>query len=146
MGGPSPLRATSLGILIAALAFPAAAAAHGCTDLPVSTLRFNRIVAGDVVEHVATAEQIVRLSSTQDHPAPHPLMAMAYALDSQIRTVHRIVRQAQGYCDAPEMVTIAFGITRRDVFMTPQAAQAPCSRGAALPRRATCPYHGRGRP
>lgn len=110
---------------------PAGARAQDCASLPRPVLQVRAPASAEVIEHTVPAEQIARLSGESGQP-PHALMAMGYALDSQVAVVHRIVRGQAGYCDAPEIVAVSFGIARRDVFMVPEAAATPCIRDALL--------------
>lgn len=130
-----PLRLILFGLVLLNLSrLPAEA--QGCADLPPSVLQFHRPTANEVIEHTVPAEEIARLSGAPGKPPPHPLMAMAYTLDSHIRTVHRVLPTAGGYCDAPEVIVVSFGIVRRDVYMVPEAAAVPCIRAALLAHEA----------
>ena len=113
-------------------AAPAGALAQGCANSPAAILQFQRPTADEIVEHTVPPEKIAQLSSASGQPPPHPLMAMGYALDSQIRVIHNVLPGAGGYCDAPESIVVTFGIVRRDIYMVAQAATSPCVREALL--------------
>jgi hypothetical protein len=88
-------------------------------------------------EALASPEEIARLSSTGDARAPHPLMAVRYSIDSTAAVMHRLVPTANGgFCDAPERVLFRFGISRRRVLLTPEAAAEPCVKSALLAHEA----------
>jgi hypothetical protein len=113
---------------------PKNAAAQECADLPQSDLKFYRLSADHVTEHIATPGEIARLaaSSGQARPA-HPLMAVVDAVDTEVAVVHRLVGSPErGYCDAPQTVLVGLGVVRREVFVAPEAAREPCVRAALL--------------
>jgi hypothetical protein len=124
------LLAALLGLAVSA----EVGAAQECTDLPQSELKFYRLSADHVTEHIATPDEIARLaaSSGQARP-PHPLMAVVNAIDTEVAVVHRLVASPEReYCDAPETVLVGLGVVSREVFMAPEAAREPCVRAALL--------------
>src|SRR6266446_3288140 len=113
---------------------PKMAGAQECADLRQSDLKFYRLSADHVTEHIATPGEIARFaaSSGQARP-PHPLMAVVHAIDTEIAVVHRLVASPErGYCDAPETVLVGLGVVTREVFVAPEAAREPCVRAALL--------------
>ena len=113
---------------------PQMAAAEECADLPQSALKFYRLSIDHVMEHIATPGEIARLAASADQgQAPHPLMAVVDAVDTEVAVVHRLVGSPdKGYCDAPETLLVGLGVVRREVFVAPQAAREPCVRSALL--------------
>lgn len=113
-----------------------ALAGRDCPDLP-SDLKVERISIDRVEEEIASAAEITRLSGTGDARAPHPLMAIRYSFDSTVGVLHGFVSSASGgFCDAPERVIFRFGLSRRRVLLTPEAAAEPCVKSALLAHEA----------
>jgi hypothetical protein len=113
---------------------PKIAAAQECADLPQSELKFYRLSADHVTEHIATTTEITRLAVSlgQAWP-PHPLMVVVDAIDSEVAVVHRLLASPEtGYCDAPETVIVGIGVVSREVFVAHEAAREPCVRAALL--------------
>jgi hypothetical protein len=113
---------------------PKIAAAQECADLPQSELKFYRLSADHVTEHIATTTEITRLAVSlgQAWP-PHPLMVVVDAIDSEVAVVHRLLASPEtGYCDAPETVLVGIGVVSREVFVAHEAAREPCVRAALL--------------
>ncbi len=134
-------RSVQYGLVLGALLVMAVTAGQGgaqeCPDLPQSQLRVERLQADHVTEHTATPEEIARLVNSGSGRAPHPLMAIANEIDTHFVLVHRLVASPDGgNCDAPELVTIRFGIISRHVFLAPQAAMESCVRETLLTHEA----------
>jgi hypothetical protein len=113
---------------------PKIAAAQECADPPQSELKFYRLSADHVTEHIATTTEITRLAASlgQAWP-PHPLMVVVDAIDSEVAVVHRLLASPEtGYCDAPETVLVGIGVVSREVFVAQEAAREPCVRAALL--------------
>lgn len=112
-------------------------AAPGCAELPPSDLKLHPLSVDYIDQEIATPEEIARLSNAKNARPPHPLMAVRYAIDSNVGLVHRLVPADDGgFCDSPETVVFGFGITRRRVLLTPEAASEPCVKSALLAHEA----------
>ncbi|MGE3279996.1 MAG: hypothetical protein AB7O13_03155 [Alphaproteobacteria bacterium] len=122
-----------LGLVIAA---PSAFAASPCGELPPTDLQLQPLSVEDIQEEIAPAEKIAQLSTVIRGDAPHPLMAVRYVMDSNVAPVHRLVPAPGGYCDAPKRVVFGFGVTRRRVILTPEAASESCVKSALLAHEA----------
>ena len=114
-----------------------ALAATECPALPAGKPELMPLSADQIDQETAAPEEVARLSITGNGPAPHPLMAMRYVIDTNVAVVHRVVKTADGgFCDAPETVVFRFGVIRRGVVLVPQAAADPCVRDALLAHEA----------
>lgn len=125
----------SAGALIALMLLAGAPGAFAvpCAGLPATDLRLQPLSVDDVHDEVAPATEIARLSTTIRGDTPHPLMAVRYTLDSNVMPVHRLVpATGGGFCNAPEKVVFGFGVTRRRVILTPEAATEACVKSALL--------------
>lgn len=125
----------SAGALVAIMlliAAPSAFAASPCGELPPTDLKLQPLSADAIQEEVAPADKIAELSTVIRGAAPHPLMAVRYVVDSNVSPVHRLVPAPGGYCDAPERVVFGFGVVRRRVIFTPEAASESCVKSALL--------------
>ena len=135
LGSTVPARwATCIfALLVTGGLVPKIAGAEECADLPQSALKFYRLSADHVTEHIATPGEIARLAASAGQAPPHPLMAVVDAVDTEVAVVHRLVGSpGRGYCDAPETVLVGLGVVRREVFVTPEAAMEPCVQAALL--------------
>jgi hypothetical protein len=138
MGGALRRRFTSaLAALMLVMTAPGAFAAAPCAELPPTDLRLQPLSVDDVHEVVASANEIARLSTVIREDVPHPLMAVRYAIDSNVAPVHRLVPAiAGGFCNAPETVIFGFGVTRRLVVLASQAMSDSCIKSALLAHEA----------
>jgi hypothetical protein len=111
-------------LLLLAPSLAGRAWAADCAAAP-PVLELRPPEAAPVIEHTVTPAAIEQLSGA---PAPHALMAMGYALDSQIA----VRRDDNGTpaCAAPSSVIIRFGIVRRDLYLIAAAADDPCIHAA----------------
>jgi len=109
-----------------------------CADSSLFTdLRFEPIYVDHVEQEIARPDEIARLSIPWPDPVPHPLMAVRYTMDSTVGVIHRVVRAGgEGFCAAPETVVFRFGVGRRRVLLSPQAAAEPCVLSALLEHEA----------
>jgi hypothetical protein len=114
-----------------------AANAQECKNLPRSEVNIYRLRVETVTETVAPADVVVRQMGGGDPAnAPHPLMAVTYALDSKVATEHQLIAADGGYCDVPETLRIGFGIATRKVVLADTAAKDGCIREALLEHEA----------
>ena len=120
------------------LAFSSGAlAAPECAAVPATKVELRPVSVDRIDQETASPDDIARLGMTGNGPAPHPLMAVRYVIDTNVAVVHRIVKTADGgFCDAPEAVVFRFGVIRRGVVLVPQAAADPCVRDALLAHEA----------
>lgn len=115
-------------LLLLAGMFPAVAYGHPCLERLRPALQLRAPAPPDVVEHTVAAEDIEKLSMA---PVRHALMAITYALDSQIGIVRDRGANPTEACSSFEIV-VTFGIGRRDVFLAREATATPCIRRALL--------------
>lgn len=122
-----------LAFLVAAVSSPRASPAAECVGLPEPNLRIERLQANKATEHIVMPEQLASLANTQQGPAPHPLIVIAYELDGHFLVEHRLIAApGGGYCDAPETIVLSFGAINRNVFLDSAAAREGCVRLALL--------------
>ena len=114
-----------------------AANAQECKNLPRSEVNIYILRVEDVTETVAPSNVVAQQTSGGDPAnAPHPLMAVVYALDSKVASEHRLIDADGGYCDVPETLRIGFGIATRKVVLADTAAKDACIREALLEHEA----------
>ena len=121
-------RISILLLLILTTATPALAQQSSCLTHSPPVLQLHAPAALEAIEHTVSAADIAQISGS---PPPHALMAMAYALDAQIKIVDGAGATPADTCTA-NLVVVTFGIGRRDVFLTREAANSPCIREALL--------------
>ena len=118
----------SILLFILTAATPALAQQLDCPARPSPVLQIRAPVAPEPIEHTVSAADIERLSGA---PPPHALLAMAYALDAQIKIVEGGGANSATPC-ASNLVIVTFGIGRRDVFLAREATHSACIRKALL--------------
>lgn len=120
------------------LASPQVFADAACSDSSFFTdLRLEPIYVAHIEQEITPLDEIARLLTRGPSPIPHPLMAVQYSMDSTVGVIHRVVRaEGEGFCAAPETVILRFGVGRRRVLLSPQAAAEPCIASALLEHEA----------
>ena len=120
-----------------ALLFQRAGAATLCTDLPPSTLRVYDIKASAVEEVWVSAEELDHRGKAEDLVSRHRLMLSVSDIVTWFDIVHRMVlREGGSICDAPSLVRMGFGSSRRLVFFARAAAEDACVRRQMLDHEA----------
>jgi hypothetical protein len=110
-----------------------AAAASACADLPLSALRVYDIKMPVLEELRVPADALNRMPSTDELGSRHTLMLTTNELVTLFEIRHHIVPQADGsLCDAPSLVRIGFGSSRRTAYLARAAAADECVRRMLL--------------
>ena len=116
-------------VVAGALLFHRAQATPLCTDLPPSTLQVLDIKASGSNEALVSAEELGRHNEPGDLISRYTTMLSASGFVAWFDIVHRIVPRDDGsVCDAPSLVRMAFGASRRVTVLLRDAAQDPCMR------------------
>jgi hypothetical protein len=120
----------------ALLVHPAGAVAP-CTDLPPSTLQIFDIKASTPEAIEVPAEELDRNSEAESLASRHTLMLTVSDIASWFEVTHRIVPRADGsVCNAPSLVRVGFGSSRRLAFLERTAAADACVRQKMLEHEA----------
>lgn len=120
-----------------ALLFHQASAATLCTDLPPSTLRVYDLKAPVLEEVTVPAAELAGLSNAGDLASRHTLMLTVSNVVAWYTIRHRLVPRDDGLvCDAPGLVRMGFGSSRRHAFLARAAAGNSCVREAMLSHEA----------
>lgn len=138
---PSLHRNESLLLILCALGgallFHPAGAVTLCSDLPPSTLRVYDIKASAVDAVGVPIEELEPKAQTEALASRHTLMLTASDIVTWFQIAHRIVRRTDGsVCDAPTLVQMGFGSSRRLAFLASAAAADPCVRQKMLDHEA----------
>ena len=116
-----------------ALFFQQANAASLCTDLPASALQVLDIQAAPQEPVVVSAEDLDRPSQREELMSRHARMVSMSDFVAWFDIMHRIVPRDDGsFCDAPTLVRMGFGASRRYVFIERDTAANPCMRQRLL--------------
>ena len=114
-----------------------ASAATLCADLPRSTFQVYALKASGVEEASVPAEELDRHIQPGDLVSRHTRMLSVIHFAAGFYIVHGIMPRDDGsVCDAPSLVQLTFGSSRRLVFFTPDAAENPCMRQHILDHEA----------
>lgn len=127
-GKPAVARAPIILLLGLVLAAPALAQPRSCRPAPDPVLQLRIPATPTPIVHSVSATEIEQISGPKP---PHALMAMADALDVQIKIVDVYDPNSSDQCPQAQ-VTATFGIGRRDVFLVNEAAGSSCIRDALL--------------
>lgn len=120
-----------------ALLFHRAAAATPCDGLPPSTLRVYDIKTSAVDAVEVPAEELEPKAQGVALASRHTMMLTVSDIVTWFEIAHRIVPRADGsVCDAPTLVQIGFGSSRRLAFLARTAAADPCVRQEMLDHEA----------
>ena len=120
------------------LLFHQAGAATLCTDLPPSRLRVYDLKAPSVEEVAVPAAALAGLSDAGDLASRHTLMLTVSNVVAWFTIEHRLVPRGDGLvCDAPGLVRMGFGSSRRRAFLARAAAETSCVRGEMLNHEAS---------
>jgi len=117
----------------ALLCHPAGAVAP-CTDLPSSTLRIFDIKASASEAVEVPAEELDRNREAEGLASRHTLMLTLSDIASWFEVTHRVVDGS--VCDAPSLVRMGFGSSRRLAFLAHGAAEDACVRQKMLEHEA----------
>jgi hypothetical protein len=119
------------------LCHPAGAVAP-CTDLPSSTFRIFGIKASAPEAVEVPVEELDRNREAEGGLASrHTLMITLSDFVSWFEVTHRVVPRADGsVCDAPSLVRMGFGSSRRLAFLARGAAEDACVRQKMLEHEA----------
>lgn len=132
------------GLALALLMVPGVLLAHpalagpACSDLPPSTLRLYDIKA-TAVEEVRVPAAALGAAPSPDGGliSRHTMMLTGGDLAVLFQITHRVIPQADGsFCDAPSLVSIGFGVSRRVAYLARDAAADACLRAAMLDHEA----------
>jgi hypothetical protein len=120
-----------------ALLVHSAGAATTCTDLPPSTLQVY-VIKASAPEAVTVPAEELDLAGQAEHLASrHTLMLTSSDFVTWFDVAHRVVPRADGLvCDAPTLVRIGFGSSRRFAFLARAAAADLCVRQEMLDHEA----------
>ena len=117
--------------------FHPAGAVAPCADLPPSTLRIFDIKAPAPEAVEVPAEELDRNREAEGLASRHTLMLTLSDIASWFEVTHRIVPRADGsVCDAPSLVRMGFGSSRRLAFLARAAAEDACVRQKMLEHEA----------
>jgi hypothetical protein len=120
-----------------AFLFHSAGAATPCTDLPPSTLRIYDIKAAAPAAVEVPAEELDRNREAEGLASRHTLMLSTSDIVSWFEVTHRVMPREDGsFCDAPGLVRMGFGASRRLVFLARKAAEDACVRQKMLEHEA----------
>jgi hypothetical protein len=124
-------------MLAAALTLHPAGAAILCTDLPPSTLEVDGVKTSKVEEMMVPSEALDRIGQAVELASRHTLMLTVIDLAVWFNIAHRVVPRADGLvCDAPSLVRMGFGSSRRRAFLAHPAAMDACVRQQMLDHEA----------
>ena len=133
-------RAACAALLLAvfgALVAHSAGAAEACAALPPSILRVYDIKVPALEELWVPAEELDRAQPADGLAPRHTMMLTSSDLVVLFEITHRIVPQADGsVCDAPSLVRIGLGLSRRVAYLASIAAADACVRQAMLAHEA----------
>jgi hypothetical protein len=120
--------------VVAALAVPFNAVASGlCTGLPASKLEVFDVKAPGVEVQKVPPEQLDQKVQPEIIGARHTTVLSASNVVAFFEITHRMVPRDDGsVCDAPKLVRIGFGSSRRTAFLTEAAADDKCVREEML--------------
>jgi hypothetical protein len=125
-----------LGLGGALLVHPAGAATP-CTNLPPSTLQVYVIKASTPEPVAVPAEELDRAAQAEHLVSRHTLMLTSSDFVAWSDVAHRMVSRADGsVCDAPTLVRIGFGSSRRFAFLARAAVADVCVRQEMLDHEA----------
>jgi hypothetical protein len=112
-----------------ALLVHAAVAATPCTGLPPSTLQVFDIKAPAPEEIPVTKTELDHDIQPEDLVSRHKRMLSVTDFVAWFDIEHRMVPRDDGsVCDAPTLVRMGFGASRRLAFFVREAAKDPCMR------------------
>ena len=112
-----------------AFLFHRAEAATLCIGLPPSTLQVLDLKASGVGEASVSAEELGRHNQSEELVSRHTTMLSVSDFVAWFDIMHRMVPRDDGsVCDAPSLVRMAFGSTRRLAFFMREATENPCMR------------------
>jgi hypothetical protein len=119
------------------LAFQRAGATTLCTDLPPSILQVFDLKAPAVKELSVPAQELGPRGQTADLASRHTMMLTVSNIVTWFDITHRIVPREDGLvCDAPSLVRMGFGSSRRFAFLAHAAAEDACVRQQMLDHEA----------
>jgi hypothetical protein len=120
-----------------ALLFHSAGAATPCTDLPPSTFQVYVIKASAPEAVAVPTEELERAGQAEHLVSRHTLMLTSSDFVTWFDVAHRVVPRADGsVCDAPSLVRIGFGSSRRFAFLARAAAADVCVRQEVMDHEA----------
>jgi len=118
------------------LPFQGAGAVTLCTDLPPSILQVFDLKASAVEELRVPAQELDR-NQTADLASRHTMMLTVSNIVTWFDITHRILpRKDRSVCDAPSLVRMGFGSSRRFAFLARSAAEDACVRQQMLEHEA----------
>ena len=125
--GPSLVIAV---FLLSAVALPFhAVAADACTNLPPSKLQVYYTRANGFEEEMAAAADLDRRIPPDALASQHTMMLTLSTLLSWFDIEHRIIKRDDGsVCNAPVLVRMGFGSTKRKIILAEPLANDACVR------------------
>ena len=109
-----------------------------CSALPSSSLRLYDIKTVAVEEVLVPAAALDAAAIPDERlVSRHTMMLTSVDLAALSQITHRIIPQSDGtFCDAPSLVSLGFGISRRVAYLARDAAADACVRAAMLDHEA----------
>ena len=128
-----PLVLGLLGFLPVVLA-PAIVSAQECVGLPTAAIEVSRPATDQVAVEAVSPSEIERLAGASAmQQSPHRLMVILETIDAHFTLSRPFVqRSPTQFCAAAKAVTISFGVFRRRVVITNEAAADACVKDALL--------------
>jgi hypothetical protein len=123
-----------LALLAIAGLSPRTASARECDLSSTAPIKVSRPASDDVVEQVVAPAEIEKIADVRGiRQSPHRLIVVSETIDAHFALANRVVELSPTqFCNAPQAITISFGVFRRSVFITREAAADDCVRAALL--------------